>query len=77
MFQLYTMRRGGLFYATGLCQLCTSKHCPTPHSALGTEFPVTRALRRDNWERKQFSASLRHPQVTLGYLSGPREWWEL
>ncbi|XP_071065106.1 epithelial membrane protein 3 [Dasypus novemcinctus] len=24
MFQLYTMRRGGLFYATGLCQLCTS-----------------------------------------------------
>lgn len=26
MFQLYTMRRGGLFYATGLCQLCTSKH---------------------------------------------------
>lgn len=27
MFQLYTMRRGGLFYATGLCQLCTSKHC--------------------------------------------------
>uniref|UniRef100_A0A7N9CWD2 Epithelial membrane protein 3 (MAM blood group) n=4 Tax=Catarrhini TaxID=9526 RepID=A0A7N9CWD2_MACFA len=30
MFQLYTMRRGGLFYATGLCQLCTSKHCPSP-----------------------------------------------
>ena len=28
MFQLYTMRRGGLFYATGLCQLCTSEHCP-------------------------------------------------
>lgn len=28
MFQLYTMRRGGLFYATGLCQLCTSKHFP-------------------------------------------------
>lgn len=27
MFQLYTMRRGGLFYATGLCQLCTSEHC--------------------------------------------------
>lgn len=27
MFQLYTMRRGGLFYATGFCQLCTSKHC--------------------------------------------------
>ena len=26
MFQLYTMRRGGLFYATGLCQLCTSEH---------------------------------------------------
>ncbi|XP_056652677.1 epithelial membrane protein 3 isoform X1 [Monodelphis domestica] len=24
MFQLYTMRRGGLFYATGLCQFCTS-----------------------------------------------------
>ncbi|XP_004710467.1 epithelial membrane protein 3 [Echinops telfairi] len=24
MFQLYTMRRGGLFYATGFCQLCTS-----------------------------------------------------
>ncbi|GAB1292105.1 Epithelial membrane protein 3 [Apodemus speciosus] len=24
MVQLYTMRRGGLFYATGLCQLCTS-----------------------------------------------------
>ncbi|XP_038608940.1 epithelial membrane protein 3 [Tachyglossus aculeatus] len=24
MFQLYTMRRGGLFYATGVCQLCTS-----------------------------------------------------
>lgn len=32
MFQLYTMRRGGLFYATGFCQLCTSKHC-----SLGTE----------------------------------------
>lgn len=28
MIQLYTMRRGGLFYATGLCQLCTSKHFP-------------------------------------------------
>ena len=26
MFQLYTMRRGGLFYATGFCQLCTSEH---------------------------------------------------
>uniref|UniRef100_A0A4X2KXU4 Epithelial membrane protein 3 n=2 Tax=Vombatus ursinus TaxID=29139 RepID=A0A4X2KXU4_VOMUR len=24
MFQLYNMKRGGLFYATGLCQLCTS-----------------------------------------------------
>ncbi|XP_036167453.1 epithelial membrane protein 3 isoform X2 [Myotis myotis] len=24
MFQLYTMRRGGLFYATGFCQLCTN-----------------------------------------------------
>lgn len=28
MFQLYTMRRGGLFYATGLCQLCTSEYGP-------------------------------------------------
>ena len=27
MFQLYTMRRGGLFYATGFCQLCTSERC--------------------------------------------------
>nr|XP_027776220.1 epithelial membrane protein 3 isoform X1 [Marmota flaviventris] len=37
MFQLYTMRRGGLFYATGLCQLCTSEHPPFSLPTWGTE----------------------------------------
>lgn len=37
MFQLYTMRRGGLFYATGLCQLCTSECCSLGAEGKGGE----------------------------------------
>lgn len=85
MFQLYTMRRGGLFYATGLCQLCTSEHCPSPplipQELSRREVGCVKMLVALRMGLSQKKTIFNTPRATrgasVGYLSAPRDCWDL